>query len=147
MAAKKAPAKKMAAPKAPAKKMSAPAKAAPKKTSKTADSSKLTPSQKKNLAASAKMRTDKTGSSGMGMNKGGVEARATDAAAKAYISNFRSGGGYSDKYSGLLMEAVVADQKNKKSEKQRDKEALAAANQVRKKYGLKPGKKVNWPFQ
>jgi hypothetical protein len=55
MAAKKAPAKKMAAP-----------KAAPKKTGKTADSSKLTASQKKNLAASAKMRTDAAGRSGMG---------------------------------------------------------------------------------
>jgi hypothetical protein len=51
----------MAAKKMPAKKM-----AAPKKTSKTADSSKLTPSQKKNLAASAKMRTDAAGRSGMG---------------------------------------------------------------------------------
>ena len=64
MAAKKAPAKKMAAP-----------KPAPKKTGNTADSSKLTASQKKNLAASAKMRTDRYGSSGMGETKAGVTAK------------------------------------------------------------------------
>jgi hypothetical protein len=55
----------MAAKKAPAKKMTAP-KPAPKKTGKTADSSKLTPAQQKALAASAKMRTDAAGRSGMG---------------------------------------------------------------------------------
>jgi hypothetical protein len=76
MVAKKAPAKKMAAP-----------KPAPKKTSKTADSSKLSAAGKKNLAASAKMRTDKTGSSGMGMNKGGVAFRAQEAGDRANTNN------------------------------------------------------------
>lgn len=60
----------MAAKKAPAKKM-----AAPKKTGNTFDSSKLTESQKKNLAASAKIRTDRYGLSGMGETKSGVTAK------------------------------------------------------------------------
>jgi hypothetical protein len=55
----------MAAKKAPAKKMAG----------KTADSSKLTPAQQKVLAASAKNRTDRYGSSGMGETKAGVTAK------------------------------------------------------------------------
>ena len=76
----------MAAKKAPMKKMSAPAKAAPKKTG-TADSSKLTASQKAALAKSAKNRTDKNGSTGMGMNKGSVASRAQEAGDRANMNN------------------------------------------------------------
>jgi hypothetical protein len=111
MAAKKAPAKKVAAKKAPAKK---------------------TPPVN---------RTDRTGASGFGMTKQGVEARAIDASSRSYLSNFRSGGGISGEYSNLLTEAIVKDQKNKKSENQLDREALRAGNAVRKKYGVKPKKK------
>jgi hypothetical protein len=111
MAAKKAPAKKVAAKKAPAKK---------------------TPPVK---------RTDRTGASGFGMTKQGVEDRAIDASSRSYLSNFRSGGGISGEYSNLLTEAIVKDQKNKKSENQLDREALRAGNAVRKKYGVKPKKK------
>ena len=58
------------------------AMAAKKKKASSADSSKLTPSQKKNIAASAKIRTDRYGNSGMGETKSGVMKKDLKALAK-----------------------------------------------------------------
>ena len=77
------------------------AKKAPvKKTGKTADSSKLTASQKKNLAASAKMRTDPAGRSGMGETatsnirfKGGNAMSSANRTALAAASKASKSGG------------------------------------------------------
>jgi hypothetical protein len=131
---------KMAAKKAPAKKM-----AAPKKTGNTADSSKLTASQKKNLAASAKARTDKTGSSGMGMTKSGVEARAKSAGYNKGATLYPEGIGQSDRYSGLTTwmgyKGTPTSKGKKISDAQANKIMLQAENKVRKNYGVKPKKK------
>jgi hypothetical protein len=94
----------MPAKKAPAKKM-----ATSKKTG-TADSSKLTPSQKKNLAASAKNRTDRYGNSGMGETKSGVMKKDLKALAKenkklpkdsqGFASSFTARGNINEIYFG-----------------------------------------------
>jgi hypothetical protein len=144
MAAKKAPAKKMAAP-----------KAAPKRTSKTADSSKLTASQKKNLAASAKMRTDAAGRSGMGetgtsnvkLDRTSSRASATASAAfwKASDKVKARGGSSTAAYNAgraASMESFSNAQKYAaysvalRSKAERDKAAADAAKAIKDRSGM-----------
>lgn len=111
----------MAAKKTPAK------KAAP---AKKAESSK-TPTPPK--------RTDKAGSSGMGMTKTGVEQRAMNAAFESMIGDAKGGSlefGYRPN-SNLLKSLGLTGGTFKKGYESR---AAAAANKVRKKYGVTPKK-------
>jgi hypothetical protein len=124
MAAKKAPMKKVT----PAKKASAKT-SAPKKTDPRAASN----------------RTDKTGSSGMGMTKSGVEARAKSAGYDKGATLYPEGIGQSDRYSGLTTwmgyKGTPTSKGKKISNAQANKIMLQAENKVRKNYGVKPKKK------
>jgi hypothetical protein len=141
MAAKKAPAKKTPPPNRTDKKgasgMGKTQINVPKRIERTDKSGSSGMGKTKPNAK----RTDRTGASGFGMSKRGVEDRAIDASSRSYLSNFVSGGGITGEYSNLLTEAIVKDQKNKKSQNQLDREALRAGNAVRKRYGVTPKKK------
>ena len=114
----------MAAKKAPAKKMAAPKPPAPKKPVN---------------------RTDKTGASGMGMNVGGVKARATSAGLNKGATLYPQGIGQSDTYSGLTQWMGYKGSPSVKGKKITDKQASklmsSAENKVNKKYGVTPKKK------
>ena len=135
----------MAAKKAPAKKMSAPRKPAPKKTKPTsaADFRKAEEATKTPTAR----RTDKTGSRGFGMNKGGVEARAKAAGFDKGSTLYPGGIGDYERYSGLTTWMGYQGKPKSKgktiTDKQANKIMSDAENQVRKKYGVtsKKGKK------
>jgi len=118
MAAKKTPGKKAA----PAKKVAA------KKAAPAAKATAKTPTPPK--------RTDRAGSSGMGMTKTAVEQRAKDAALYSMVSDVVGGSIVFDyRPNNRLLENISLENAEgfKKGYEWR---AATAANKVRKKYGV-----------
>jgi hypothetical protein len=88
-------------------------------------------------------RTDKAGSSGMGMTKSGVKALAKDARRESLYESSATGTASRDKYTGRIKSMAIqgfrdsSDKLGKKAEKK----AKVAEAAVYKKYGVKPKKK------
>jgi hypothetical protein len=102
------------------------------------------------LARKKAARVDKTGASGMGMTKRGVEDRAFSAGYAKGETLYPDGIGESDKYSGLRKWEGYKGQPTNKGKKITDDQAtqlmLDAQNKVRKNYGVPQAKKYPNPL-
>jgi hypothetical protein len=115
-----------------------PAKKTPPAPKKDVQTTKV-PAKK---AAAPVNRTDKAGSSGMGMTKSGVKAKAADASNKSLYSSSAKGLATFDRHSGKLVDMTIEEwNKNDSTGSKATKKAADVKKAVLAKYGMAPKKK------